>query len=411
MTRLAIAFGAALDAGLAANILAAEVEATLGGPAAVAGAFVLSTAAAGPVAEAVGRRLLARWSGAELVGTSFEGIVCDGRVWQDEPALAVLAWGDGEDAPIPIVCEAGARDPDDLAKEILAAARGGPPGDGDVVILFPDALGTPSLPSLLVHFGPNAKGPWLAGAAAIGVDGGPAHAWALPEPPTPGDLLVGLRFPGGFDGGGPVSRVECAGATRLASPWLEITACRPHWIDSLEGEPPVDWIRRQLGLSDEAAVEPHLDRLLVRIARGPAPAVTRGGAPEEEPLAYEEWYLTGLDRRRGSIGLPGSFTRFDRAALALPDASGARETLRSAVDALPRSSLLLQFGCLGRGESLHGDRDLESAIVAHQSAGRRTLGVIAPFQLGTDPARAGRLLVHATVLAAVGPLDQSADSH
>ncbi|MEZ4334986.1 MAG: hypothetical protein R3F35_24775 [Myxococcota bacterium] len=78
----------------------------------------------------------------------------------------------------------------------------------------------------------------------------------------------------------------------------------------------------------------------------------------------------------------------------------------------PRTSLLLQLGCPGRGASLHGDRDLESAIVAHQASGRRTLGVIAPFQLASEPRpdHAGHrhlLRVHTTVLAAVGPVVDS----
>ncbi len=100
----------------------------------------------------------------------------------------------------------------------------------------------------------------------------------------------------------------------------------------------------------------------------------------------------------------GSFARGDRLALALPDAAWARETLRSAVDSLPLTPLVLQLGCPSRGESLHGDRDVESAVVADQALGRRVLGVIAPFQLGSDPAGVGRLRVHSTVLVAVGPV-------
>ena len=39
------------------------------------------------------------------------------------------------------------------------------------------------------------------------------------------------------------------------------------------------------------------------------------------------------------------------------------------------------------------------------------LGVIAPFQLGTDATGTGRLLVYATVLAALGPLANPRKSH
>ncbi len=411
MTRLAAALESALEAATAAAALADAVEAALGGPAEVSGAFVLATAAAGRTGEDVGRLLAARWPAAELLGTSFEGLVLDGRVWQGEPAVAVLAWTAGEGAPIPIVCEAGERDPDVLAKEIFSACDRVSASAEDLVLLFPDALGTSALRPLLDRFSPAFGGPWLAGAAATGVDGSASRGWAIPSHPGELELLVGLLIPGDPTRSNP--RVQCAGATRLASPWLEISACRSHWIDALEGEPPIVWIRRQLGLSDEAAIEPHLDRLLVRLA-GPLPPLGEADQPgsrakagrvaEAEPEAFDELYLSGVDSRRGAVSVMGSFARGDRLALALPDAAWARETLRSAVDSLPLTPLVLQLGCPSRGESLHGDRDVESAVVADQALGRRVLGVIAPFQLGSDPAGVGRLRVHSTVLVAVGPV-------
>jgi small ligand-binding sensory domain FIST len=404
MTRLALALESALESAGAATALAEAVEAALGDPQAVAGAFVLSTAAAGRTGEDVGRRLAARWPGAELLGTSFEGLLLDGRVWQGEPAVAVLAWTAGEGAPVPIVCEAGQRDPDVLAKEILSAGERVVPGPDDLVLLFPDALGPPSLRPLLDRFSPDFGGPWLAGAAASGVDGSPASSWAFPADPGESEPLVGLLFPGRPMPGRP-ARVQCAGATRLASPWLEITACRTHWIDALEGEPPIVWIRRQLGLDEAAPIEPHLDRLLLRLAGPPGREAGRAAkrGPEIEPDAFDELYVSGLDPRRGAVGVLGALARGDRVALALPDAGWAREALRAAVDALPASPIVLQLGCPSRGESLHGDRDIESAVVAHQAVGRRTLGVLAPFQLGSDPTGVARLRVHSTVLAAIGP--------
>lgn len=434
MTRLGVALEAALEADALAHSLARTLESTLGGPDEVAGALVFATEAAGALGEEVGHRLASRWPAAELVGTSFEGLVLDGRVWEGEPAVAVLAWSEGEGVPGVVACESGAP-PEELARELRAvmARSGVGAGAGGLLVLLPDALGTPGLAALLAALAP-AQGEdfWLAGAAATGVDGGAARSWVLPgDPgvrPEPGALLVGLWIPS-TGPPSPAPRVLAVGATRLASPWLEITACRPHWIDALEGEPPADWIRRQLGLADADPIEPHLDRLLVRIARGCDDH--RGGVPWTEPVAFEERYLSGLDRRRGAISVSGSFARFDRLAFALPDAADARSALREAVVALAPTPLLLQFGCPGRGASLHGDRDLESAIVAHSAAGRRTLGVIAPFQLTSEvsgpdprspiadasarsdvpparsdprPGRSFRLRVHTTVLAAAGPV-------
>lgn len=403
MTRLTIALESALEATGAARALAEAVEAALGESTAVAGAFVLATAAAGGAGEAVGRLLAARWPGAELLGTTFEGLVLDGRVWQDEPAVALLAWTEGPGMPVPIVCAGGERDPDVLAKEIFSACDRVAPSAGDLVLLFPDANGTPALGPLLDRFSPAFGGAWLAGAAATGVDGRASHGWAIPSDPGESELLLGLLIPSA----GPTPRVQCAGATRLASPWLEISACRSHWIDALEGEPPVVWIRRQLGLAESDRIEPHLDRLLVRLAGPDSRPGSRAAADaaDREPEAFDEVYLSGVDPRRGSVSVMGSFARGDRLAFALPDAAQAREQLRSAVDALPSTRLILQIGCPSRGESLHGDRDIESAVVADQAAGRRVLGVIAPFQLGSDPAGMGRLRVHSTVLAALGAVD------
>ncbi len=419
MTRLALALESALEPAGAAAALAATVEAALGGGGAVAGAFVWSTAAAGDAGEAIGQLLAARWPGAELLGTSFEGLLLDGRVWQGEPAVALLAWTAGPGAPIPIVCDPGLRDPDRLAKEIASAGDRIVPGPDDLVLLFPDALGPPALRPLLDRFSPERGGPLLAGAAASGVDGGPAPSWALPAETGGGpEPLVGLLFPGEARPDtereeeslrrASAARIACADATRPASPWLEITACRTHWIDALEGEPPIVWIRRQLGLEALAPIEPHLDRLLVRLADPPRPsprADPEPGAkrlPEVEPEAWDELYLSGLDPRRGAIGVLGTLARRDRVAFALPDASYARDALRAAVDALPWTPVVLQLGCPARGESLHGDRDVEAAVVAHQAGGRRTFGVLAPFQLGADPSRAARLRVHSTVLVALG---------
>jgi len=419
VTRLAIALEPALDVAASAAALVRGVASTLGGAGDPAGALVLSTAAAGRIGEAVGHRLAAYWPRAELVGTSLEGLALDGRVHQGVPAVALLAWTAGSGAPEPFACEVDESDPERLLRAIHPAAG----GDGaaiadDLVLLFPDALGTPALPALLERRSGRNAGPWFAGAAAVGVEGGPAHAWSLAGPAVGSGSLVGLRIPGSATPGGPAAaRIQRAGATRLASPWLEITACRSHWIDALEDEPPLAWIRRQLGLFDGERVEPHLDRLLVRIAPRTAGSAARAGDPdgdrepsEPAPLDCEERYLTGIDRRRGSIGVLGRFARGDRLALALPDPALARESLRTAVDALPRTPLLLHLGCSSRGESLHGDRDLEAAIVAERGRDRRAFGVVAPFQVAGGAGQPVRQLVHASVLAALGPVEVRQDS-
>lgn len=404
MSPYAAASTHALSPAVAAAELAAGVARELPVDEPVVGALVLATAAGGPGAHAIGRQLAAHWPEADLAGTSFEGIVAEGRIWRDRPAIALLAWSEGPGAPMPFCFEEPDPEPETVAHEILTLAECDRLAPDDLVLVFPDALGLVGIEAWLDRLAPLLGAAAIAGAAASGVDAGPAMAWHA-QGAYPGGL-VGLIVPGAVE---PApDRVRCAGASRSASPWLEITACRSRWIDGLEGEPPLDWVRRQLGLADDAAVEPYLDRLLVRIRRagahsagaasGPATDPESGGSPSD----YEERFLVGIDDRRGAFSVPGRFQTGDQLALALPDAALAREALRASVDALPRSRLLLQFACRTRDAVLHGDADLESALVAHRAPERRTLGTVAPYQLGPDGRGRSRMLVHATVLAALG---------
>jgi len=140
-----------------------------------------------------------------------------------------------------------------------------------------------------------------------------------------------------------------------------------------------------------------MDRLLVRVRR----AASLGGI-KAEGATYEERYLIGVDDRCGSFSLPGVFQRGDALALALPDAERARESLRASIDELAGAPLLLQFACRARDETLHGDPDLESAWVAHHAPGRRILGTVSPFQIAMNSGDTPRILVHSTVLTALG---------
>jgi small ligand-binding sensory domain FIST len=395
MTRFSTAVSRALDPQNAAEQLAALIDQELGASNPIAGGLILATEAAGEGIHDVGRSLARRWPGASLFGTSFEGILADGRIFRDEPAYAVLAWPEGPFEPIPLVLEPGEQDAARIARDILDAAGRSELIAGDLVLLFPDALGSPQLERVLSELRPLLGPASLAGAAATGVNGHPAQAFVDDEA-RPGALL-GLFVPGTRESA--AFPVRCAGGSRSASPWLEITECRARWVDGLDGEPPLEWVRRQLGLERNSPVEPHLDRLLVRVRRR---AWVEGVAAEAEGATYEERYVIGVDDRRGSFSLPGTFRRGDSLALALPDAGRARETLRASIDELAGAPLLLQFACRARDETLHGDPDLESAWVAHHAPDRQILGTVSPFQLAMNNGDAPRILVHSTVLTALG---------
>lgn len=392
MTRFLTAVSRALDTRAAAEQLADQIDQALEGSARIAGGLILATEAAGEAILEVGRGLARRWPEALLLGTSFEGILADGRIFRDEPAYAVLAWPEGPFEPIPLLFESDEQDSARMAQDILEASGRSELIPTDLVLLFPDAHASPQLERVLTELGPLLGPASLAGAAATGVDGHPALTFVGDEA-QPGASL-GLFVPGAPGEMAPI--VRCAGASRAASPWLEITECRSRWVDGLDGEPPLDWVRRQLGLERDASIEPHLDRLLVRVR---SPAAIGVGA---EGAVYEERYVIGIDDRRGSFSLPGTFSRGDALALALPDPAHARETLRTSIEELADASLLLQFACRARDETLYGDSDLESAWVAHHAPGRRILGTVSPFQLARSDGAAPQMLVHSTVLTALG---------
>ena len=246
---------------------------------------------------------------------------------------------------------------------------------------------------ILKELGSNIAPACLAGAGASGIDGRAALSFLDSEELQ--GALIGLYVPAA--GANDESVVRAASGSRSASPWLEISRSRPRWIDELDAEPALDWVRRQLGLDSAAVITPHLDRLLARVRRPQSSGAGEGALP------YEERYIVGLDERRGSFSWPGTFATGDQLALALPDAAKARERLRESVEELAIAPVLLQFACRARDEALHGDSDLESAWVAHCAGGREVIGTVAPFQLQMSAATDCRLLVHSTILAALGP--------
>lgn len=403
MFALATVFSDALRPQAAAESLADGVEAQLRGGAPVAGALVLSTAASGIAGREVGARLASRWPEARIAGTAFEGLLAAGHMVRDRPATLVIAWSEGHDAPEPFLLErevfAGARGPDPeetalLLEEIRAPADF---GRDDLVLLFPDALEGPGLEAGLAALGARLGGPAFVGAAATGGARG-ALAWLDEEQEVGGTL--GLIVPGGAGPDG--ARLAAAGATRFASPWLEIGQCRSRWVDVLDGEPALDWVRRQLGLGEADPVEPYLDRLMVRLRPGLGDARADADPTDETDRDYVERYVVGLDDRRGAISIPGGFRRGEQLAFALPDADHARSALRAAVAGLAPSSHVVQFACRARDAALHGDADLEGALVQHAAVGRAAIGTIAPFQIGPDARGVSRQLVHTTVLAALG---------
>lgn len=405
MIELSTGFTHALRPETAADELASAVEARLGEAGRIAGGLLVANAASGRGALEIGRRLSDRWPGAALLGSSFEGVLAQGRVWRDQPAAGLVAWAHGPEEPIPLFFGPTESGPVELAHDILEDAGRASLEPGDLLLLFPDALASTSLESMLEDLLPRLGDPSIAGAGATGVGGGACLAWFGGEEKAA--ATVGLLIPGGAEL--RVPRVRCAGGSRFASPWLEISACRERWIDGLDGEPPLDWVRRQLGLAEADPVEPHLSRLLVRLrdeSAGPAEEGARVPTDSSDagPDDFVERYVVGLDERRGALAVTGSFRRGGQLALALPDPARAREALRAAASALPESPLLMQFACRSRDESLHGDADLESALVAHDARGRMTLGVQAPFQLGTDAFGRCRMRVHTSVLAALGPI-------
>ncbi len=426
MWRVLTGFTRAPSAERAAEDLVAAVEHGLPAGVDPVGGLVLATAAAGEQGFEVGERLRARWPGATFAGTGFEGLLAEGRVWRGQPAIALLAWTDGPDAPEPLMVEAEALAGDEEALAHLEAWLHAAAGDrllgaDDLLLLFPDALTAPALEPVLASLVDRCGGPSVAGAAATGPGGGPSIAWidGEQEPgaalallvPAPAAPLPGARDPG--PGGAAAGRRRLAQAvgSRFASPWLEVGRARGVWLERIEGEPATDWARRQLGLGGSAPLEPWLDHLLLRIHEGglgtePVEMI----ATDESRIDFVERYVIGVAEARGALALPEPVAKGDRIAFALPDAERARSALRAAVAGLPPAPVVLQLACRARDARLHGDEDLESALVVTEARDRRVLGAVAPFQLAPDARGRPRIQVHRSLLLAFGPAQDGAHS-
>ena len=210
MTAFSIGFSTSLSADTAAAELAHGVLESFGGET-PAGGLLWATAAAGTVGFQVGHRLLDRWPGATLAGTSFEGLLVGGRAYRGEPAVGLISWTSGDRAPSPFLIESelfepGGGRPDESPGETVARAileETGRDGlaDDDLLLLFPDAHGRGDaeiwLRVLIAHLGGTA----VAGAAASGPGGGACPSWIFDEQ-LPGGLL-GLLLPVRETGKGP----------------------------------------------------------------------------------------------------------------------------------------------------------------------------------------------------------------
>ncbi len=399
MPDFSMAFSAALDVADAAEALARATERQLDGPGAPVGGLLLSTAAAGPQAAQVGRLLMGRWDEAELLGTSFEGVLAEGRVFSQQPAFALLGWAERPGrTPAGFAIDPDERDVERIAEEVLAAAGRGRLGPRDLVLLFPDAHGGVPIEPRLGELERALGAPVLAGAGASGAAGEPSGAWTG-EDDRPGEL-IGLVVPGAGSDRPLAPLARSARASRRAGAWLEVTRCRARWVDELGGEPALDRLRVALDLEPDEALAPHLDRLLVRIRRRCRDALRPDSEPETDDDG--ERYVVGFDERREAFSMPVEVERGDRLAVALPDAALARERLREALEALPAAWGLLQFACRTRDAALHGDVDLESAWVSAHAPDRRVLGTLSPFQLGPDSEGRSRFQVHSAVLVSIG---------
>lgn len=416
MSALAIGSTQALSPEAAGDALASQIEKALGGAAAVGGGLLLATSAAGSQGLEVGRILGRRWPGADLAGTSFEGIVSEGRLWRDRPALALLAWDEQGARPGIFGVDAGDEDvPGLLAHEILEAAGRSVLGPEDLVLLFPDVHSPRAIEPFLASLAPMLGAAAIAGAGASGLNGDRAPAWL--DSASWAGSWVGLVLPGPGSASPedeqathaprpPLSRprVRTAPASRACSPWLGVTRRQGHWIERLDGEPALARLRRELGLTARSSLAEPLDRLLVRIRAGGAeegPGAI-GDSEGADPAVYEERFVIGVDEHRGALSLPTAVRADEQIAFALPDPGLARDALRAGIEAIERTECLLHFGCRTRDASLHGDPDLEPALVAHLARDRGTLGTVGPLQLGPDRFGQVRLLVHASVLAALG---------
>ncbi len=355
-------------AGVALDETMARVDAELAGAPDLALVFASGRCASG--FDRIGARLARAWPGAAVAGVSALSLIGGGRELEDHSGLALFAARLGDTRARVSALEPGAPF---VAPE--AAAR-----PSFLLLADPFSFDTEALLEELDSTWPDR--PKLGGLASGGREAGQNALLAGER------VLRGGAVALAFDGELELDAIVAQGCRPIGSP-LFVTAAHDGAISALDGRPPLEVVQE---LFDAA---PPDDQPLFR------GSLFLGIAMREGETAYAAGdflvrNLVGVVPERGTLAVgariaPGTVVQFH-----LRDARSSRRELESALAAYraahtePPSAALL-FSCLGRGQGLYGEADVETRAFERALPGVPLGGFFGNGEIG--PVR-GRSFLH-----------------
>jgi small ligand-binding sensory domain FIST len=310
-----------------------------------------------------------------VAGVVAHGVLAGAVEEQERPAAAALVLSALDATPFLLAELSGA---EDAAGGELEAALGRSAREGDLLVLFADALAL-DLPRLVHALGDVLPPGALVGAgSATGTSARGAPPWCGTRLATAGACGLVLHLPA------PPRTLLCQGCRPITEP-LAVTRCDGHWLLELEGRPALDVYREAAGAPLAADLRRAVERLLVALPRG-------------ETDGFVARSVTGFDSDRRAFALAEALRAGARIRLALRDGDLAREDLARTLAAAgdpPAAGIYLSGS--SRGARLFRHAGLESAYVARALGGAPVAGGFGSFQLGPIGG-ASELFTHAGVL-------------
>ncbi len=337
-----------LDAAAAAADVAGEVQRALGGKPDLAVLFC--TGAYGPNLPLLSERLHGALGGGVLLGCTARSVIGGGREIEGRPALSLMA----------------ARLPQVSVRPIRVGGDGFPRGtdawcdafDIDVAarphfVLLADPFSS-HVEALVQQLDGDFPGAVSIGGLASGSDRPGGNALLL-EQRIHSDGLVGVALWGNL----VVDGVVAQGCRPIGEPMF-VTRCRGQLLTELDGQPPMERLRRLFDVSDARDRALMQSALFLGIEMGSERHEVRCGDFLIRPLV-------GVDPQLDALAVAAAFRDGMVVQFHVRDARTSAEDLEERLTryreapgpgGTPRGALL--FSCLGRGTGLYGTADHDS---------------------------------------------------
>ncbi len=305
-----------------------------------------------------------------LLGCTAEGVIGREREVEDGPAISLVAARLPGVRLAPFILQPAdwprlLLNPDDFQRNVEA------PDTTKLFVLLCDPFSTPT-DDVIQSFNGNYPGIPVVGGMASGALRQFGNALFLNDQIiTSGS--VGVAFAGSFD----VDIIVSPGCRPIWRPFT-VTGAQKNVIQSLEGQPPMNWIQElipELSEEDQALLQNGL-------------FIGRAISSQQDSLGRGDFLIRGvmgIDRESGSITIADSMLEGETVQFHLRDALTAQEDLEMMlvpqIFRSPPSGALL-FTCNGRGTRLYDHPDGDVSIIQQNLNGIDLAGFFCAGEIG-----------------------------